>query len=329
VTRLAIAVVLVMACGSSSPPPAQQPPPPTQPPPPSGPSEAEIAVQKQAQQRAELTEAHHKLEAEQQDALAKTCAEVGPPSHDRCLPSCYATEPADARATKKLAGAVEIEHLACETADGAIVTADELAKSPLHARPFRRRFPREHKKGSWQETFETALNQNLPRGDVVIVTGAKRDITNALTHEVLHCAPAARYARSPRHPIDRCGSIGDVTCEAQGNAAARAVNVAHYRVEEAKRLEAAGNTNDCLEAALEAVAVSRGLPRWRQYAKLNVQRWTDHLIYRTRFDGTLDEDTLFATIAKLGSDAESIYASCGGGTANTTAEQEQSFHACW
>ncbi|HEY1812590.1 MAG TPA: hypothetical protein VGG74_09615 [Kofleriaceae bacterium] len=327
-TKLGTAVLAIAlaACGSS-PPPARPPPPAA--PPPSGPSQAELAAEQDAQHRAELTEAHHRLEAEQQDALAKTCAEVGPPSHDRCLPSCYATEPADPRATKKLAGAVEVEHLACEAPDGSIVTADELAKSPLHVRPFRRRFPREHKKGTWQQDYEVALNQKLPRGDVVVVTGARRDLTNPLTHEVLHCAPAARYARSVRHPIDRCGSVGDMTCEAAGNAAARAINVAHYRVQEAKRLEAAGNTNDCQQAALEAVAVARGLPRWRQYQKLNVQHWTDHLIYRTRFDGTLDEDALFAAIAKLGSDAESLYASCGGGTAATAVEQEQSFHACW
>ena len=320
-----IAAALLAACGSSAPPPAPPPAPVAA----TGPSAAELAAEHDRAEHEQLAEAHHKLEAEQQDALATTCAEVGPPSHDRCLPSCYPTEPADPRATRKLAGAVEIEHLICENADGAIVDADELARSPLRARAFPRRFPSAHRKGSWQQTIEAALHDKLPRGDVVVVAGTKRDVTNPLTHEALHCVTVAHYSKSVHHPIDRCGGVGEVTCEAEGNAAARAINVVHYRLDEAKRLQAARNTADCQQAALEAIAVSRGLPRWRQYAKLNVNRWTDHLVYRTRFDGSLDEDSLFAVVAKLGGDAETIYAGCGGGTATTTAEQEQSFHACW
>jgi hypothetical protein len=287
-----------------------------------------LQAQHDREQHEQLAVAHHKLEAEQQDALAATCAEVGPPSHDRCLPSCYTTEPADPRAARKLAGAVEIEHYVCKTADGTFVDADDLQKQ-LGARAFRKRFPRAHKKGSWQEELETALAAKLPHGDAVIVIGERRDITHPVTHEQLVCVKVARYARSARHPIDRCGGIGDVTCEAAGNPTARAINVAHYRLAEARWLQKAANTADCQHAALEAIAVARGLPRWRQYAKLNVNRWTENLLYRTRFDGTLDEDTLFAAIAKLGGDAETVYASCGGGTATTTAEQEQSFHACW
>ncbi len=328
--RLAIIAALQVACGSSSPPPAPPPAAPiATPAAPTGPSAAELQAEHDRAEHAQLADAHHKLEAEQQDALAVTCAEVGPPSHDRCLPSCYPTEPADSRAARKLAGAVEIEHYACKTADGTYVETDELPKLVLGARAFRRRFPHAHKKGSWQEEFETALGANLPRGDVVVVVGERRDITQPLTREHLQCVKVARYARSTRHPIDRCGGIGDVTCEAAGNPTARAINVVHYRLAEARRLQSLANTTDCQQAALEAIAVARGLPRWRQYAKLNVNRWTDKLVYRTRFDGTLDEDSLFAAMAKLGSDAESVYASCGGGTATTTAEQEQSFHACW
>ena len=87
---------------------------------------------------------------------------------------------------------------------------------------------------------------------------------------------------------------------------------------------------ECQQAALEAIAVARGLPRWRQYAKLNVEHWTDHAAYRTRFDGTLDEDTLFAQAATLGAEAETVYTACGGAAdAPTTPVQEQSFHTCW
>jgi hypothetical protein len=61
-----------------------------------------------------------------------------------------------------------------------------------------------------------------------------------------------------------------------------------------------------------------------------VQRWADHPAYRTRFDGTLDEDALFAAAANLGSEAEAVHTACGGPPgAPTTAQQEQSFHTCW
>jgi hypothetical protein len=140
----------------------------------------------------------------------------------------------------------------------------------------------------------------------------------------------AHYARSVKHPIDACGGLGEVTCEAAGNPAARAINVIHYRLEEARQLQAAGKTAGCQQAALEAVAVARGLPRWRQYAKLNVGHWTDNLSYRTRFDGTIGEDELFEAAASSGKQAEMIYTDCGGASgAATTPEQEQSFHTCW
>jgi hypothetical protein len=323
--RALAVVITIAACGSSPPPPSPQPvAPPPQPVQPTGPSAAELQAQHD-----ELAEAHRKLEAEQQDALAVTCAEVGPPSHDRCLPSCYPTEPPDARDGKKLAGNIEIEHSVCENPSvGAPVIADEFVKA-LRAVPYRQRFPKPHKQGSWQEALESALAPRLRKGDAMVVIGLARDIVDPLTKEKLHCATVAHYERAIRHPIDRCGGVGDLACEAGGNPTARAINVVHYRLAEAKRLLAANNQADCQKAALEAVAVAHGLPRWRQYAKLNVHKWTDNLTYRTRFDGILDEDALFAVVAQLGDDAQSVYASCGGGNAVTTPEQEQSFHACW
>ncbi|HEX4450597.1 MAG TPA: hypothetical protein VH143_06995 [Kofleriaceae bacterium] len=327
--RALAVVITIAACGSSPPPPSPQPaPPPLQP---AGPTAADLQAQHDREHHDELAEAHRKLEAEQQDALAMTCAEVGPPAHDRCLPSCYPTEPPDARDGKKLAGNVEIEHSVCENPNGDVgapVIADEFVRA-LRAVPYRQRFPKPHKKGSWQEAIESALVPRLRKGDAMVVIGLRRDITDPLTKATLHCATVAHYERAIRHPVDRCGGVGDLACEAGGNPTARAINVVHYRLAEAKRLLAANNQADCQKAALEAVAVARGLPRWRQYAKLNVHKWTDNLTYRTRFDGILDEDSLFAAVAKLGDDAQGVYASCGGGTAATTAEQEQSFHACW
>jgi hypothetical protein len=139
----------------------------------------------------------------------------------------------------------------------------------------------------------------------------------------------SQYTKALHRAFDGCGADGTLACEATGNAAARGINVVHYRLAEARRLQSAHKPVECQQAALEAIAVSRGLPRWRQYAKLNVAQWVDHAGYRTRFDGTLDEDTLFATAASLGTEAERIFSACGGGSGATTAAQEQSFHDCW
>jgi hypothetical protein len=63
---------------------------------------------------------------------------------------------------------------------------------------------------------------------------------------------------------------------------------------------------------------------------LNTSQWKSFARYRTRFDGILDEDTLFSTTIALGTEAESVYVACGGAAnPKTTADQEQSFHTCW
>jgi len=320
--------VALAACGSSA-APATKTAPAAQP---QAPAHDDSAAREQAHHD-QLAAAHRRLEEEQQTALAATCPKDDKDKHDRCLPSCYPTEPADARAGKKLAGAVEIAHLVCD-ADGAYVLADELDAARLGARQVRGRLPTPHRKGAWQADVEAALVEaQLPKpahGDVIVVTGVWRSLEHPLTKERLRCVTAAYTHRALRKPLDGCGGDGSLACEATGNPTARAINVVHYRLAEARRLQAAGKSDDCQQAALEAVAVARGLPRWRQYVKLNIGKWVDHPGYRTRFDGILDEDALFAKVASLGSEAEGVYAACGGpGGAPTTAPQEQSFHTCW
>jgi hypothetical protein len=299
-------LVVAAACGSSPPPP-----PPARIAPP-GPSAAE----REQAHHDEVVATHRKIEEEQQDALAATCSE--PPPHDkhpRCLPSCYPTELPDPRAATKLLGLTAIEHVVCQR-DGSYLLADETGKlSALRAR----KAPPPPKKGSWQAEVATWL---APKGKVS-VAGTWRDTVLPLTGEHLQCVDVFEYG----HAALPCGIAGG--CEATGNAAARGINVVHYRLAEAKKLQSAGKLDDCQRAALEAVAVARGMPRWRQYAKLNVEQWQNVAAYRTRFDGTLDEDTLFETVASLGRDAETVYAACGGTAATTTPAQEQSFHDCW
>src|SRR5262249_48930059 len=146
-----------------------------------------------------------------------------------------------------------------------------------------------HKKGTWQAEIESAL-----AADGVVVTGAWRQLSHPLTKDRLRCVTVSHFASGVRHPLDACGGTGDIVCEASGNPAAHGLDVVHYRLEEARRLLGVHDSAGCLQAALEAITVARGLPRWRQYAKLNVDQWPKNARFRTRFDGTVDEDSLFA-----------------------------------
>lgn len=276
-----------------------------------------------AQERAhreEVTTAHRKLESEQQDALGATC-EDKTQGHERCLPSCYTTEPTDPRAGKKASGAVAIEHLVCEQPDrsDAYLFADEL-DAKLALKPVRGRMPKPKKPSS---PIEQAIAP-------MVVTGTWRTIEHPLMKRKLRCVTVTQYVHRLAKPLDACAGDGSIGCEAIGDAAARGINVVHYRLLEARRLQEAGKLADCQQAAHEAVAVARGMPRWRQYAKLNVDQWIERTKYRTRFDGLLDEDALFEQAIALGAEAEQVLVACGGvANAPTSVADEQSFHMCW
>ncbi|MFN0249414.1 MAG: hypothetical protein ACKV2T_21185 [Kofleriaceae bacterium] len=331
-----LVVLGVLGCGSTAPTPT----PTTVTEPTTGPSaneSAAAAARAETARRAELSAAHRKLEDEQATALAASCTRA--PSEERtkrCLPSCYDGEPADPRANKKLSRSVEIPHVACTRAAqanaGPFVILDELGGPKLAVRAARR-FPKRSKKTSWQYGVEaevmTALKPDLSPGDVVRVTGPWKKRTHPMTKEKLRCVAVSHFVKAIKRPLDTCGSQGTTACEAAGDAATHGINVVRYRLMEAKRWKAAGDTASCQQAALEAVAVARGMPRWRQYASLNTNRWKSWPRYRTRFDGTLDEDSLFALAIALGSDAEDVHAACGGTDAKTTVDDEQSFHMCW
>lgn len=284
----------------------------------------------------ELSAAHRERLDEQQTFLAAKCdktAAAVPPQ--RCEPSCYRAEPPDVRAGKKF-GRAEIVHLACRSADEAtapIILADEIGGSKIAARALRGRVPKAHKKDTWQAEVATAvgvaLQPEVGRGDAIRVTGGWKSVEHPVTSERLRCVTVSHYVMAMRRALDVCGGRGAVACEAAGNAAVHGVNVVHYRLAEARQLRATGKESECQRAALEAIAVARGLPRWRQYVTLNVNQWKAYSRYRTRFDGALDEEALFATAARLGSEAERIHAECGGAHHRTTAAQEQSFHTCW
>lgn len=333
--RRAILLIVVAACGGSSgETPRQTSTPVSTDTPrttPTGPSDAEIAAQREHEHHEELAAAHRKLEDAQQEALSASCPDPKPASaHERCLPSCYTTEAADARSTPKTKGALEIQHVVCESPDDAPpILADELGKN-LAAKKQRGR-AKPHKKRTWQAELEAKLrdSKQFAKASTLVVTGTWRAMKNPATHESMRCVAVSQFISAPKG-LDACGSVGDAACESAGNGAARAINVVHYRAAEARALLAAGKSDACQQAALEAVAVSRGFARWRQYMKLNEGTWDKRDRYRTRFDGVVDEDTLAAKIQTMGTDAESTYGQCGGASgAQTTTEQEQSFHTCW
>ncbi|MFT3694094.1 MAG: hypothetical protein QM831_13200 [Kofleriaceae bacterium] len=300
-------LVVVTACGSSQPPkPKSEPPPPP-------------VVKKAEPNRDEIVAAHRKLEVEQQDALALSCTEPDPHEpHARCTPTCYTTEPADPRASKKPA---TIAHVVCgESAPYLIVDELVATKKPRAGRPHKKKSP----EGILEATLATELH--VPKGDSIIVTGKWHDVQHPMSKEALKCIDIVHVAK---HPIDACGSDGGLACEANGNQAVRGINVVHFNLAVAREMQKQNEAEKCQQAALEAVAVARGMPRWRQYVKLNANKWKDYPGYRTRFDGVLDEDSLFAIAGSLGNEAEQLYGACGGADPKTTPTQEQSFHGCW
>lgn len=331
--RVALWCGALVGCGASSTGPSASPPP--------GPQVASISraesERAERERRQNLAAAHRELEDEQQSFLAATCdksATKNPPA--RCEPSCYRIEPADPRAGKKL-GRAEIVHLVCRPADAdetaSILFADEIGGGRVAVRAGRGRVPKPHKKGTWEAELETAvgvaLRPEMGRGDTIRVVGGWKPLVHPMTNEQLRCVLVVHHVMSMRRPLDACGSGGAIACEATGNSAAHGINVVHYRLAEARQLHAANKQTECQRAALESIAVARGMPRWRQYVSLNVNQWKAYPRYRTRFDGVLDEEALFATAIRLGREAEAVHAGCGGGSPTTTAAQEQSFHTCW
>lgn len=327
--RVVFCAVALVSCSST----AEQKPT-TTPTGPSGPSEAELRLRNERQERIArdaIVTKHRKLESAQQDALGATCNDPVAWAKQHCGPTCYPPEPKDPRAGTKVGGTVEVQHQVCQREDEQFVVIDELDPK-LKTRAFRKRFPRPPKQGTWQAELATWFAEHqvgkLARRDAIAIVGSWKPVEHPLTKESLKCVRLVHYTAAPRGKLDDCGARKKTACEATGNAAARGINLVHYRLAQARQLQSAGDDAGCAEAALEAVATARGMPRWRQYAKLNVGQWTEGLAYKTRFDGTLDEDSLFAAAAALGVAAEQVYAACAGTNAQTKPEQEHAFHSC-
>lgn len=292
--------VLFAACASSTAPPAPATPV-DKPVVATGPTDAQRVAAEKAR-RDELAAAHRELEDEQSTALARTCDKPAPPRE----------KPTPMR------GSFTLSRRICERPEGgyALVGGPDL-------RPFRGRVPRAAKKGTWQFDVEAAaalaLGPEVARGESVRVAGTWKTAAGQ------KCVAVVHYARLSV-ALDACGSRGSIACEATGNAAAHALELLHDRLAKARK----GSGEACQQASLEAIAVSRGMPRWRQYMQLNTTKWKASPRYHVRADGVLDEDALFARAAQLGTEALARHAECGGAAnPKTTATQEQAFHGCF
>ena len=119
------------------------------------------------------------------------------------------------------------------------------------------------------------------------------------------------YASNWEQKPNECGTNSSRTaCEASGSKTAASINVIRYRLDEAKKL-ADSDPEGCKTASFYAVAVSRGLRKFRDHA-IAKKRWTTGVQYKTRYDGELDEKALFGKVDDYEKAALAVHKQCGG-----------------
>lgn len=139
-----------------------------------------------------------------------------------------------------------------------------------------------------------------------------------------NCSPTC-YPTEPPAGGGRpeCG-MPNLLCEALGSKVARGINIVHYRIEEAKTAQAAGKKPVCQDAARAAAATASGVSKFRDQQKA-AHNWNTRYPYKTRYDGTLDEQALFARLAEYKKAAEGLFKSCGGSKLAFTPDEEMAF----
>ena len=115
-----------------------------------------------------------------------------------------------------------------------------------------------------------------------------------------------------------------VVCEMSGSKIARGFNLLRFRLDLAKTAMRAKRKDSCQVEAQAAVALSIGLPKFRQKLK-DAAEWEPGRSYQTRWDGTLAEEPAFAKIAAMGAEARKLFTDCGGKTMKTTDADETAF----
>ena len=185
------------------------------------------------------------------------------------------------------------------------------------------RFPKA-KTGKWASMSTRAVKQmELHKGDVAFIP-ADSDWYDADSSDgsKLRCIDLHWYSKDDTVKMTRCGHPDEkVVCEVSGSKSVRAINVIHFRINEATKLEAT-DKEGCQAAALQAIAFSRGLPKFKKQLG---DDWAGGLTYKTRYDGVLSEKALFARVKKLGDEATKLYKKCGGKKPATSDDDELAF----
>ncbi len=241
----------------------------------------------------------------------------------KCAPSCYSIEPAAPAAGKEVKACMHQTKGFCQDATtagwgpanlNAGVTFVEIVDSCKFPAP---------KSGKWATLSKNAVGQygSVKPGDVVFIPSSEEWYTAESDNATSRCVDLHWYEKEASVTLNVCGGTGSTfVCERSGSRAALGFNMLHARLDEAKRLKAAEDVAGCKIAARQAIAFSRGLPRFKKNLGGD---WAQGLTYKTRADGTLKEKELFAKAAKLGAEAESVFASCGGEKKVATDEKEE------
>lgn len=185
--------------------------------------------------------------------------------------------------------------------------------------------------GKWAKVQKWAkgyLKDEMRTGDVLLIpAGAQWGKYEANDGTFGRSVRARWYSKNHHFGYDACGAIAgtNTVCEFSGSKTARGVNLAHYRVDEAQKAKSAGDKALCMNAAKQAIAISRGLPKFRKDLKASGD-WVANATYKTRYDGTLKEDAVFKKLEELGTIAAKLHKECGGdGSPATTEAEENAF----
>jgi hypothetical protein len=239
---------------------------------------------------------------------------------DRCAPSCYKPEPADALAphikgcgyTLWLGRGRKLGEQSWAKLDaGAFAFADSGATAvPCDAFPA--------PQAEWKKEISEVRAQVAKLGprDVVIVEPAQRDWgyeTNDREEVVARTLRFRVYQHDVETRANPCAGGKDplVFCEQGRSQVATAMNAAAYHLTEAEKLAKAGKKNACRQAAWDAVAYVESAKQARADG-IDQHRWTPGARYELRDGKILDEKALFEALDQAGASGVERFHACGG-----------------
>jgi hypothetical protein len=179
--------------------------------------------------------------------------------------------------------------------------------------------------GKWDDTVDAARKDwdpnNQSEDAVFVVRG---DWVHSTEYDRQRRRVTIRiFAKDFQFNASACGTAKAKTvCENSPSKGAKAFNTLRYRLDEAKKLKDENKLGDCRAATYEAVALSRGLPWFRETRK-KYDYWTEGNTYLTRYDGELSEDAVFSKAKTYGEEAEKLHAECGGSASLDTREEDE------